>query len=153
MLTMNLANIATVLSEAAVETLETMAFMEVTLKDLAASDLDEARGYWATITLHQPLQGQLTLFVPTALGEEIAATLLGVDEADPPSEEVIRDSMAEVVNTIAGLAMGRLAGNQLVEIGLPVSEKGSGPSPQKPDLVCGLTMGEYAFALIAQGLR
>lgn len=86
-----------------------------------------AEAFWAKLKLAGPFCGEIGIELPGGYARRMAIAVFGSDE-DPAGEEVIRDALADTLNTIAGCLMKRLTPpHQEYEIGLP--ETGLGPCP------------------------
>ena len=103
--------------EAASNTLENMAFMEV----VPLKDRSDEQKYFARLKITAPVEGVVTLIVSPQLSSDIAEGLMDPDDG-PPSVEMMRDTLAELLNTIAGGMMRMLVGeNKTFALGLPES--------------------------------
>ncbi len=100
-------------NRAVAETMETMAFLEVS----PGPDVDgpPPDSLLCTIAFIAPYQGQLTLALPPDIARQIALALVDSDDQD-----VVRDIVNEITNTIAGRLLGLVAppGEQ-INVGLP----------------------------------
>jgi len=108
------------LQEAVAETMESIAFMEAfpleeSPADTAPGDL---LGSW--IEVKNPVQVGLTLLVPPELAMDITRSIYGVDEDVMFSGVEARDTLAELVNIVAGRFMSKITPADLTfELGLP----------------------------------
>lgn len=113
-------NLKKYLFESTIETLENMAFMEVR----------PGRYYWASLTIEQPVTGMITVSFPEQLARRLCESLLGMPRSQQ-KEQDLADSLGEVINTIGGLLMSKINGeNELFKLGLP--DKGFG-RPNLPE--------------------
>jgi CheY-specific phosphatase CheX len=106
--------------EAVAETMESIAFMEAIPmeEDPAEMQADDLLGSW--IEVKHPIQAGLTLLVPQELAMEITRSIYGVDEEVVFSEAEARDTLAELVNIVAGRLMSKITPSDLTfELGLP----------------------------------
>lgn len=111
-------NLKNYLFESTIETMENMAFMEVR----------PGRYYWASLMVEKPETGLITISFPEQLARRLTESLLGMPRSQQKDED-LPDSMGELINTIGGLLMSKINGeNELFKLGLP--DKGFG----KPDL-------------------
>jgi CheY-specific phosphatase CheX len=141
------------MTRALAETLESMAFMEVTagLSDEEAPYDDEL--LWSGIDVAAPFQGRITLVMPQGLALEMTETMFGFGEIETPLEDLARDTLAEIINTLAGRLMaGIVPEDQTFELGLP--ETGEGwPDTHAPKQEFRLSVeGETVFLLTGGGL-
>jgi hypothetical protein len=61
-----------------------------------------------------PMRGTLALAIPTALCTQLAANLLGLDEADPRAEAAGLEAAQELLNVTCGHVLVALAGDEPV---------------------------------------
>lgn len=136
--------------EAVKDTFETMAFMEVTPMD-EENRLEMEEPLWATIEIMEPVQGRFTLVIPNALAEEITETLFISDTESPIAENLALDTLAELVNTIAGRLMSDQVNlEHTLSIGLP--EYGRGLPETQKGLVIYLNIEEiHPITVVAEG--
>ncbi len=108
-----------ILSRVAGKTLEKLAFM--------FSFPEDERGYMildsavaATISFSGPFSGTLVMTVSNQLLPELAANMLGVDDAETTLEQQ-HDALKESINIICGNLLPAIAGNEVVfNIDVPV---------------------------------
>ena len=137
--------------EAVGETMESLIFSEVEPADPDNEDQALIDPIWSDIDILRPVQGKLTIIMPRELAMEITGDLFGPDLDGPPADSMVRDTLAEIVNTVAGKLMSSIIKHdQVLELGLPVS--GEGPVDDSQALVCRMNMNEYDFYLLARGL-
>lgn len=105
--------------EAVDTTLATMAFMDVRPLEFEHDCQGHPEGFCATLLVHDPVQGELRMFMPESLLRQIAAGIHASAAQDVP-EQKLRDIMTELLNTIAGLFLAAiLPENQAFDLGLP----------------------------------
>lgn len=109
---------------AAAETLENMAFVEVTPIRSCSLDQD-AELMVVSLLMHDPVPGEFRLSMPRDLLLQIAETLYSM-----PLEELeelqLEDTLAELLNTLAGKFLNRVIPGEVYRLGLPEIEKCSG---------------------------
>jgi hypothetical protein len=136
--------------EAVRDTFETMTFMEVMLP-VEESGLEIEEPLWAAIEIMKPVQVRFILVLPNALAEEVTETLFTPDPDTPLSENLVLDTLAELVNTIGGRLMSDLVGvDQTLKLSLP--EYGRGMPESKEAKIINLSVEEmYPITVIAEG--
>ncbi len=101
------------------EAFEEMAFAEVDkVEVLSSPPTFSSQDIFASIELRNPVGGWLHMVIQKEYAYEL--TMLVIDQPDD-LQSLVADSMAEMMNTIAGSMMRRLASNMDYELGLPVS--------------------------------
>jgi len=100
------------------EAFEEMAFAELdNVKALSSPPTFSSQDIFVSIELRSPVDGWLHMVIQKEYAYDL--TMLAIDQpAD--SELLVGDSIAEMLNTIAGGMMRRLANNMDFEFGLPV---------------------------------
>ncbi len=134
------------------QTLENMAFVEVTEQpeELELKIPDEAS--WVSILIHDPVQGEIRLAMPQILLQEMTANMFGI-ETEEATESQQQDIIAEILNTLAGLFMTNLLpDDKTYQLGLP--EHGDGPLPENEDnaIVWNLQIENSPLLLVASGV-
>lgn len=111
-------NHAAAMVDAVVETFENLAFMEPEhLPGERPSFGETAIRYRLAIT--SPFAGWIRLTIEKDLAASIAGTVWSLDPAEV-EEQLCRDNIAEILNTIAGRFMkAAIPGDQLFALGLP----------------------------------
>ena len=104
-------------------TLEEMFFLEVAEPDFR----------WARVRVEEPFIGAVTLAFPLPLVRDVASGLIpGVDDIP---EQMLADTLAEMVNTVAGRLMNSVVAKDTT-FQLSVPETGIGwPEPQSKEAV------------------
>jgi hypothetical protein len=121
-------NHAAAMVDAVVETFENLAFMEPEHLPGERPSFDEtAIRYRLAIT--SPFAGWIRLIIEKDLAASIAGTVWSLDPAEV-EDQLCRDNIAEILNTIAGRFMkAAIPDDQLFALGLPEpcgSESGNG---------------------------
>ena len=142
------------LSLAVAETLEALAFMEVLPGEDAEADdsghCASENALWAGIDILEPCSMRIVICVPEMLAREIVAELFALDSPDSVEHEMINDTMAEIINTIAGRVMTSMLGDeQTLVLGLP--ETGRGGAEEEWDETLSFTAGDYQFMVRMRG--
>lgn len=110
----------TALKQSLQETLEEMAFVELTPLTIAATSECELRQ--VVIATHDEWAGRLWLRMDGGLLQEIIENVYAVDGSDVTAA-MEADMLAEVLNTVAGKVLRRLtADDHSFRLGLPVEQ-------------------------------
>ena len=149
---MNPVEIASALQEAAAETMESMAFLEVgpgaPEKDGLA---DDPKLLWSAIPVLKPTSGRVVLIIARDLAGEITEAVFGLENGLDP-EDMITDALSEMVNTMAGLLMSKVTpADQAFELGLP--QVGTGrPALTEPSALYRFEVEEHIMWLAVEGV-
>ncbi len=112
--------------ESVSETFEAMIFTTVAPVDSPEPESPDQKMLRADVDSVNPIKGKMTLQMPPDLALEITKDVLGWMEDRDPEETMIRDALAELINTIAGRIMAKLIPeDESFELGLP----GTGGQP------------------------
>ena len=126
--------------EAVKNTFETMTFMEVMPLEIETA-LEIEEPYWAAIQIIEPVRAKLVMILPAVLAEEITETLFTPEPGLPLPENIALDTLAELVNTIAGRLMSDQVNlEHTLSISLP--EYGRGLPETKNGRIINLTVEE-----------
>ncbi len=109
-----------VMVQAVVETVEEMAFSELTLYE-GEPEIGQLNGSFrqAWLLVYQQLAGIFSLTLSPNLLREFAANIYGMDQSEI-STEMENDTLAELLNTISGRIMREIIPeDQRYELGLP----------------------------------
>lgn len=107
-----------VLLTAVAETMEGIAFLEVT--PAPGDEWDFSGFQWAAIGVHAPVEGRIELGLPDELADEIVMTLYMGDDDPSLMEKRRGDILNEMLNTIAGRMMTLLVDpDESLKLGLP----------------------------------
>ena len=137
--------------DAVCQTLEIMAFVEVTEQSKELEIEFPTEPNWVSILINDPVQGELRLALNQTLLSNMAADMFGI-EADEVNENQREDIIAEILNTLAGLFMTRLLpDDQTYQLGLP--EHGEGPLPEIEEnaIIWNLQVEGSPLLLVANG--
>jgi CheY-specific phosphatase CheX len=123
-----LNRISSALLTAVTDTLEGMAFIQADLLQESESSLPGSENQqWVSLPLLQPYQGEIVIEFPGELGRQIAEALYGPED-NCTEETVISDTLAELLNTLAGRFMKELLEpDREFELGFPTVSKGKAP--------------------------
>jgi CheY-specific phosphatase CheX len=114
--------------EAVAETLESMVFMEAVLEEPGDPESLGSKPLGSSIVIKQPFTARATLYMPIELARELTMNILGAYDEEILSDEIVRDALAELINTIAGRLMAKLTPeDQTFELGLPEPVEGGPP--------------------------
>lgn len=97
----------TTLTESLSEALETMAFMMVMEPEDELPTPDQSVHVKMSFT--GPVSGELELLAAVEFTQEIAASLMGIEPDDPEAQSKGADAFKELLNTICGVLLPRLA--------------------------------------------
>lgn len=109
----------TAIQHAVIETLENLAFVEVT--PVTSPEATPVAGPFMTVSLliHDPIQGEVRMTMPHKLVALITETVYSMP-AEELSEQMLSDNFAEVINIIAGRFMTEmLTEGEIFQLGLP----------------------------------
>lgn len=124
------------------------ASIEQAMEDLVFMEVEHCRsdegldvnvpGMWSKVRMQEPIQGQVTLWMPMTLISEIMNSifdipseisydpeLAGTNNVEGRGNFALEDAINEVVNTLGGLLMNQLvSSDQQYLIGLPEAQSG-----------------------------
>lgn len=116
--------IKSALKNAITETLENLAFIQLIeiegprLSDLGPDFLQDM------LSVYLPMKHEYGILVMSASGgilKETACNIFALDPGAEPGEDIIKDTLAEILNTVSGQFMRLITpGDQFYELGLPV---------------------------------
>ena len=107
--------------ESVAETFEAMIFTQVAMPPPEESIVPGIDLVQASIAVIQPVTGRLSILVPPSMAVHITKNLYGWTDVQDPGDDLVNDSISELINTIAGRVMTRiLPEDQTFELGLPV---------------------------------
>lgn len=139
------------LSEAAMDTLENMAFMEVEPVNgeiFIARDNDYQ---WSELLVHGPFQGELRIIMPRSLIRALSETMYG-SIGKENEKEILDDAMGEILNTIAGRFMNKLLSKyETFQLGLPEAGKGQCSKITSPSVEKQFKTEDGAFTVMVSG--
>jgi hypothetical protein len=120
--------------------------------DLIESAFDQPIFYQSEINLIEPRSALFSMIFPTDLAISITKNLYGwMEESDPP-ENMIQDSLAEIINTVAGKLMTILLDNQSTfTLGLPTLKTLQNLSFGKGEIYSYKTTDNFGFYFIIEG--
>jgi CheY-specific phosphatase CheX len=114
------------LTNAVSETMENMAFEQV---DSLQPDAprQENRNLWAVLPIIKPISGEISIQLSADYARVLTESLFEGSDGIPTAE-MVRDALAEILNTIAGRFMSRLIPTkEEFELGLPRVNLGKCP--------------------------
>lgn len=136
-----------VMFEAASETLENMAFMEV----IPQRERREEIKFYSILDVLAPVSGTLTLITTPKLAREITEGLVDPEDGEP-SEEMIFDALCELINTISGRLMRILTPeDETFSLGLPNSFSSSDYEFDKSSEFARFEIDGQTFLVVASG--
>lgn len=135
---------------AVAETLENMAFMEVVRDECPPSSLS-VEVLSARLAIHEPTAGEVHLTMPHSLLAQVAEAAYALP-AEALEEQILRDLLAELLNTIAGRFLTLLLPpEQSYRLGLPELEDADAPAPGATDHLWNFRMEDNRFTLRIRG--
>jgi len=106
---------------------------------------------WFCLPLSAPLRGLVAVELPGVYAAQIAGALYGPEEQSP-QREAVRDTMGELLNTLAGRFMQELLGpDQNFELGFPRAGEGEMLSPDAPAVKLTFSAAGYPFQALLFG--
>lgn len=133
--------------EAAAETLENMAFMEV----VAQRERREEIKYFSTLDVLAPVAGTLTLVTTPRLAREITEGLVDPEDGEP-SDELIFDALSELINTIGGRLMRILTpADETFSLGFPNSFSSATHKFDESDEIARFEIDGQIFLVVVSG--
>jgi CheY-specific phosphatase CheX len=135
---------------AVTETMENMAFEQVE----EAPDTSAPAGdvIWASMPVIRPSKAEISIELSTDYAKAVTEALFGFME-NGPDENIVRDALAEMLNTIGGRFMAQMTpAKQEFELGLP--SVGTGKSKVSPNDVAAVNfnVGEHILRVYITGL-
>lgn len=111
---------------AVVETFENLAFMEP--ESAPGREFQADRALCCSLAIQAPLKSSMQLAMDEKLGRLITGTIWSM-QIETVDEQMCRDALAELLNTIAGRFMkGLLPPEQTFQLGLPVVSESCCPA-------------------------
>lgn len=107
------------LAREASDTLEKLAFL-FAYPEEERTRFEEAEAVAARVDFSGPFSGSLLMLVSSAILQELATNMLGIDEDEPVEEGQKHDAFKETLNVICGNLLPAIAGREAVfDIGAP----------------------------------
>lgn len=124
------------ISDAVTESIENMVFMAIDTDLDGASDDVGPDAVVAALKVHEPRSGELRLAMPRRTAAELARALYSISSAEL-TEDIVRDVVCELLNTISGRVMKRVLPSECTfHLGLPVIADTSLPDMPEPYVRC-----------------
>lgn len=121
------------LIKAVTMTIEDLVFQQVRVYEDETEAEENIEKVWAILPLKTPHQGEILLEMPLRYARSIAQEVYGFTDEEDCSEEVINDSLAELVNAVSGKFFNfLLLPDQKFELGFP--KTGTGKAPELEDV-------------------
>jgi CheY-specific phosphatase CheX len=93
-----------------------------TFENMAFVGMEPSKIFKAKIPIKSPVKGEIIIFAPFFLLEEISQSIYSIEIVDI-NEKLMQDVIAEFANTAAGHFMeSYLEGDQIFELGVPETE-------------------------------
>ena len=132
------------LSHAIARTMENMTFDEIEVVDIPLNPEITRDGMWATLSILNPIKGEVVLELSRELGAQLAREVYGVAVGSAISDESVRDVIAEILNTLAGRFIDRLVASQFkFELGLPNTGNGRAHLNSRPVAAMVVSVGSH----------
>ena len=113
-------NLLDILVEATLETIENMAFMEITKSDKVTPYDEHLVRLRLEILINKPFPGEMRLVLPMDLAIQLTKNMYNLTDEEI-SEQLMKDVLGEIINIISGRLMADLIpGDQTFELGLPL---------------------------------
>ena len=133
------------------QTLENMAFVEVTAQPEDTPKNLGATVNWVSMLIHDPFQGEIRLAMSASLLRELTANMFGL-ETDEVSQSQQQDIIAEILNTLTGLFMtALLPDDQTYQLGLPEHGAGEFPPVDEDSIAWNLEIEGQPLVIIGSG--
>ncbi|MBU2513003.1 chemotaxis protein CheX [bacterium] len=108
------------LTDATLETIENMAFMEVVKSEKTTPYNEHLVRLRIEILINKPFPGEMRLVLPMDLAVQFTRNMYNLSE-DEITEELMKDVLGEIINIISGRLMADLVPeDQIFELGLPL---------------------------------
>ncbi|MBU0753958.1 MAG: chemotaxis protein CheX [Planctomycetes bacterium] len=145
---------------AAGETMENMVFSEIVPCEKEDFIQNSQDLLWSSIIMKKPIAGDMTICMPMAMLQEIVGDVYDAPGEEPADQEkgeaqsdhreqLIKDTLGEIVNTVIGLMLSYLVPeDQEFEVGLPVTEKGM-PDVDDADVTY-YSFNDYCFMVAVE---
>lgn len=113
-------NLLDVLVDATLETIENMAFTEVTCSEKTTPYDEHLVRLRVEILINKPFPGEMRLVLPLGLATLFTKNMYNLSD-DEITDELVKDVLGEIINIISGRLMADLIpGDQTFELGLPL---------------------------------
>ncbi len=142
------------LTSAVALTMENMAFEQAdTLSPDSSTEESIPRNLWVTLPIIKPLPGEISIQLSMDYARSLAGSLFeGSDNL--PTDELVKDALAEVLNTIAGRLMTQLVpSKEEFEMGLPRVSAGECPISKEGALCRNFDVGGHILTAYLSGVK
>ncbi|SHI92739.1 Chemotaxis phosphatase CheX [Desulfatibacillum alkenivorans DSM 16219] len=117
-------NVTKAVFRAMSDTFEGMAFMQISRLEDESPDTTADDMIWSRVDVKAPAPGFMAIAYTREVGVRIVESLYGMLD-EPCSQEMLQDSLNEIVNTVIGRCMSLLVpAGQTFELGLPKTGEG-----------------------------
>jgi len=110
---------AAAMHQAVSETFENMAFLAV--EPVSSAERQEVDILVASLLMHDPCQGEFRLLMPRDLLLQVAEALFALP-VEELNDQLIEDTLSELLNTIAGRFLNEVLPGSVYQLGLPEQE-------------------------------
>ena len=140
------------LGSAIAKTMEEMTFEEVEIDEAPQTTLAMRNdSLWAALPIKRPLVGELVLNTSQIYARKLAEDVYG-GPGKEFSENVVRDVLAEILNTVAGSFIKKVVPqDQQFELGLPTTGLGKIPEPASPVTSIRANVGGHYLTAVLTG--
>jgi len=113
-------NLLEKLVDATLETIESMAFMEIQKSEASTPYDEHLVRLRVEILINKPFPGEFRLVLPVGLAVQFTQNMYNLEE-DEINESLMKDVLGEIVNIISGRLMADLIPeDEIFELGLPL---------------------------------
>lgn len=143
--------VKTAMVNAVTETMENMAFEQVEEAiEPIAGQFGEI--IWASLPIIRPATAEISIELSSEYAKAVTESLFGFTE-NGPDESIVRDALAEMLNTIGGRFMAYLTPSQQeFELGLPTVGAGKSQVSLNDVAAVNFSVGEHILKVYIAGL-
>ena len=140
------------LGSAIAKTMEEMTFEEVEIDEVPKiPSAIQNDSLWAALPIKRPLAGKLVLDTSQIYARKLAEGIFG-GPGKEFSDDIVRDVLAEILNTVAGSFINELVPkDQEFELGLPTTGLGKIPEPEVPVTSIRANVGGFYLTAVLTG--
>ena len=135
---------------AVTETMENMAFEQV--EEAPQTSAPTGDLIWASMPVIRPAKAEISLELSNEYAKAVTEALFGFME-NGPDENIVRDALAEMLNTIGGRFMAQMTPAKLeFELGLPSVGTGKSKVSTNDAAAVNFNVGEHILRVYITGL-
>jgi CheY-specific phosphatase CheX len=136
---------------AVTETMENMAFEQVE-ESVEATATPAGDLIWASMPVIRPSKAEISIELSNDYAKAVTEALFGFME-NGPDDNIVRDALAEMLNTIGGRFMAQLTpAKQEFELGLPTVGAGKSKVSPNDSAAVNFNVGEHILRVYISGL-